>query len=161
MNPGAPSPRARRIGAIVAGAFVFVIGTAAALADPASHPVNYYSHVRPDDRAGLRGPNAPSFMSVPAAVRPDDRAGIHGAGALSTTGAPAATTAVRPDDRAGSHGVGAPLSTSAAAVSTTAGSGFHWTDAGIGAGTTVALILIGGGLLAVATRRRGPSVLHG
>jgi hypothetical protein len=132
---------------------VLVVGiwTAAALADPPG------LITRPDDRAGIRGANAPASTMQTPAVRPDDRAGIRGVGPDLTK-----STAVRPDDRAGIHGVGAPeIATTGLSVS--GGSGFDWVDAGVGAGSTLALMFLGGGLF-VASRRRGSSptpALHG
>jgi hypothetical protein len=153
---------------------VLVVGiwTAAALADPPG------LITRPDDRAGIRGANAPASTMQTPAVRPDDRAGIRGVGpdlTKSTAVRPddragirgvgpdlTQSTAVRPDDRAGIHGVGAPeIATTGLSVS--GGSGFDWVDAGVGAGSTLALMFLGGGLF-VASRRRGSSptpALHG
>lgn len=117
---------------------VLTIGAGTALADPPAQTHNYFAQVaagtRPDDRAGIRGPNAPSFMTAPAqnsAVRPDDRAGIRGID--STTVA-------------------------ATEVSLDSASGFAWGDAGIGAGSTLGLVLIAGGLLAARGRLRAPAL---
>jgi hypothetical protein len=114
------------------------IGAGTALADPPAQTHNYFAQVaagtRPDDRAGIRGPNAPSFMTAPvqdSAVRPDDRAGIRGID--STTVA-------------------------ATEVSLDSASGFAWGDAGIGAGSTLGLVLIAGGLLAARGRLRAPAL---
>jgi hypothetical protein len=131
---------------------VLVMGTwaAAAFADPPS------LITRPDDRAGIRGANAPASTLQTPAVRPDDRAGIRGVGPD-----PIQSTAVRPDDRAGIRGVGAPeIVTPGLAAS--GGSRFDWVDAGVGAGSTLALMFLGGGLF-VASRRRGSPTpaLHG
>jgi hypothetical protein len=97
---------------------------------------------RPDDRAGPLG------VGTALVVRADDRAGLRGA-------APGQSdvisrylishSAVRPDDRAGPLGVG---SDSAVGIVTPAHSvildstGFQWSDAGIGAGTALGLILL-------------------
>jgi hypothetical protein len=89
--------------------------------------------VRPDDRAGARGPlvlHRSGYVVDPGYVRPDDRAGAHGPGS-----APAATPA---------HIVVSPT-------------GFDWTDAGIGAGMAFGLILLGSGMLLVARRHRKPT----
>ena len=81
--------------------------------------------VRPDDRAGLRG-IAPAVRLEPSvsAVRPDDRAGLR-----------LIASAVRPE----------------AAVSAP-NSGFQWGDAGVGAGTAAAILLLAGCGFAVARR---------
>jgi hypothetical protein len=133
---------------------VLVVGIwpAAALGDPPG------LITRPDDRAGIRGADAPaSTMQVPA-VRPDDRAGIRGVGSdLATQSA-----AVRPDDRAGIRGVGA-LEIATSRLSASGGSGFDWVDAGVGAGSTLGLMFLGGGIF-LASRRRGSTptpALHG
>ena len=93
-------------------------------------------------------------------TRPDDRAGIHGANApASTSQAPA----VRPDDRAGIRGVGAP-EIGGAGLPVSDGSGFDWVDAGVGAGSTLALMFVAGAVFLVTARRRGSSptpALHG
>jgi hypothetical protein len=113
-------------------------GAGTALADPPAQTHNYFAQVavgtRPDDRAGIRGPNAPSFMT-----------------------APAQNSAVRPDDRAGIRGID---STTVAATQLSLGgaSGFDWSDAGVGAGSTLGLILIASGLLVARSRLRAPAL---
>jgi MYXO-CTERM domain-containing protein len=92
-------------------------------------------------------------VAAMGATRPDDRAGVRGPG--SAAAAQAATedpgSAARPDNRAGLLGVASLQATDSVATS----SGFDWTDAGIGAGTTAAaLMLIGVGLLVAVPRRR-------
>jgi hypothetical protein len=162
MRFAVPTFRTRCIGALAVTAFLFVVGTGAAFADPASHPGNYYAKVavgtRPDNRAGIHGALAPSFMSAPAAVRPDDRAGVLGPGVVQSI-----PTAVRPDDRGGIHGIGVPESAPVSVATPT--SGFQWLDAGIGALGAFALILAAGGVFLAAGRRHGPSsapsALHG
>ena len=131
---------------------VLIVGswTAAALADPPG------LITRPDDRAGIHGANAPASTMQPASVRPDDRAGIRGVGTDLTQSTP-----VRPDDRAGIRGVGAPEGV-ATGLSVSGGSGFDWVDAGIGAGSTLVLMFVGGGVLLAARRRSSPTpALHG
>jgi hypothetical protein len=133
---------------------VLVVGswTAVALADPPG------LITRPDDRAGIHGANAPASTMQAPAVRPDDRAGIRGVGTDLTQ-----STAVRPDDRAGIRGVGAP-ELGAAELSASDVSGFDWVDAGVGAGSTLALMFVAGAVFLVTARRRGSSptpALHG
>jgi hypothetical protein len=126
--------------------------TAVALADPPG------LITRPDDRAGIHGANAPASTMQAPAVRPDDRAGIRGVGTDLTQ-----STAVRPDDRAGIRGVGAP-ELGAAELSASDVSGFDWVDAGVGAGSTLALMFVAGAVFLVTARRRGSSptpALHG
>jgi hypothetical protein len=117
------------------------------------------------------------------AAHPDDRAGPHGAGSVGiapdlveravarlqahAAAAPdlieravlrqAASTA-RPDDRAGVRTISPIEPRQLAVVSTGGASGFHWNDAGIGAGT--ALILVFGAGLVLAQLRRHRPVLH-
>jgi hypothetical protein len=71
--------------------------------------------------------------------------------------APAQNSAVRPDDRAGIRGID---STTVAATQLSLGgaSGFDWSDAGVGAGSTLGLILIAGGLLVARSRLRAPAL---
>jgi hypothetical protein len=92
-------------------------------------------------------------VSAVGATRPDDRAGLRGPGSAAATqpavGDPG--SAARPDNRAGMLGTGSVIATDSAATS----SRFDWTDAGIGAGTTAAaLMLIGVALLVVPKRRQ-------
>jgi hypothetical protein len=108
------------------------IGAGAALADPPAQTHNYVAQgTRPDDRAGIHGVNGPSFMTAPTQT----------------------TNAVRPDDRAGIRGIG---STTAAASEISVGraSNFDWGDAGVGAGSTLGLVLLAGGLLMARGRFR-------
>jgi hypothetical protein len=80
--------------------------------------------VRPDDRPGARGP-IEDMVSGSVAVRPDDRAGIRGPGTQPPT------NLVRSSN------------------------GFDWRDAFIGgAGGLGIALLLTGGLLLVASRRR-------
>ena len=61
------------------------------------------SAIRPDDRAGTRGPGAwASSGAAQRVARPDDRAGARGPGAVASARATPAAT--RPDDRAGARG---------------------------------------------------------
>jgi hypothetical protein len=144
---------------------VLTIGAGTALADPPAQTHNYFAQVaagtRPDDRAGIRGPNAPSFMTAPtqttAHVRPDDRGGIRGPNGPSFMTAPVQNSAVRPDDRAGIRGIDS-TTVAATEVSLDSASGFAWGDAGIGAGSTLGLVLIAGGLLAARGRLRAPAL---
>ena len=158
MNLAHTTSPLRCLGAAVLCVFVVGIGAGAALADPASQTHDYFAQgTRPDDRAGIHGVNGPSFMTAPvqadAGIRPDDRGGIRGPNGPSFMSAPAPTAAVRPDDRAGIRGVDA-TTVAAAEVSVGAASTFDWGDAGVGAGTTLCLVLLAGGLLAARGRLR-------
>jgi hypothetical protein len=97
--------------------------------------------------AFARPPEEASFNAAESTpVRPDDRAGVRGIGA----GADAATTviasaaATRPDDKAVRFIAESPI------VATSAGDGFQWGDAGIGAAAASALLAALGGLIALA-----------
>ena len=123
----------RHLGVMAVCVLVVGTGVGTALADPPAQTHDYFAQVaagtRPDDRGGIRGPNAPSFMSAPAqssvGARPDDRGGFRGIGSTTT------------------------VATSAVAVE---GSGFDWGAAGIGAGSMLALVLIAGSLFVVRGR---------
>lgn len=81
-------------------------------------------------------------------VRPDDRA-TRGTGAIALE-----TAVVRPDDRA----IRPSSPSSVTFVESTAGGGFDWADAGIGAATVVGLGLVSVGVFVlVARRRHGPA----
>jgi hypothetical protein len=163
MNLANTSFPVRCIGATAFSVMSIGAGAGTAFADPPAQTHNYFAHAvgtRPDDRAGIRGPNAPSFMTAPQAtvhVRPDDRGGIRGPNGPSFMTAPAQNRAVRPDDRAGIRGID---STTVAATQLSLGSasGFDWSDAGVGAGSTLGLILIAGGLLVARSRLRAPAL---
>jgi hypothetical protein len=122
------------------GHITILVGAAAALFAPAALAE------RPDDRAGLHGPGAHTEVTAVSA-RPDDRAGVRGPGAPSLVLA----ASVRPDDRAGVRGPGA----APTVLLTQPGTGFDWTDAGIGAlgAFGLALVLFGGLQVASRTRR--------
>lgn len=103
-------------------------------------PEAQQSLVRPDDRA-----TRPAPATQVEVVRPDDRA-------VRVVGQPSdATVAVRPDDRADRF---VPQGEQPQFVSAPS-SDFSWSDAGIGAGITVALMLmlLGAGLLARTSRK--------
>jgi hypothetical protein len=165
MNLACTTSRLRPFGAAVLSLLVVGVGAGAALADPPSQAHNYYSAqgIRPDDRAGIHGANGQSVMAVAVqtatGVRPDDRGGIRGPADPSFMTAPTQTTnAVRPDDRAGIRGID---STTAAASKISVGraSNFDWADAGVGAGSTLSLVLLAGGLLMARGRLRA-RVVH-
>ena len=65
--------------------------------------------------------------------------------------------AMLPDDRAGVRGPGAAPDATPATILVSP-NGFDWTDAGIGAGMALGLILLGSGMLLVARRHRRPTV---
>src|SRR5262245_24060947 len=106
-----------RLGALTLAALLSGIGTGTLTANAAP---------RPDDRAGIRGPN--SSLRIGGQLRPDDRAGTRGAGSTEaeTLAAPALAT----------------------------GSGFDWLDAGIGAGGTLVLAGLAGTAVAIRQQNR-------
>ncbi len=134
---------------------------------------------RPDNRAGIRGIGSQSTnlsdvftravaraQAVPA-VRPDDRTGLRGAGATPSTPIGLSdvferavlrhnsATAPRRDHRE-------PITRVAdnAPVAMTASTGFRWTDAGLGAAATLALVLVFAGLaIARASHNRSHAIL--
>lgn len=79
-------------------------------------------------------------------VHPDDRA-THGVGAIE---AEKRDIVLRPDDRADRRLPGAP----AVLVQPTASGGFDWVDAGVGALTTLGIVLLVAGAAIVGLRRR-------
>jgi hypothetical protein len=109
--------------------------------------------VRPDDRAGMRGPGAfdrPNIVST--STRPDDRAGMRGPGAIEQPNT--VSTSTRPDDRAGTRGPGALEQPTV--VVTQSSTGFDWGDAFVGAlgGIGTALLLTGALFLLLGQRTR-------
>lgn len=160
MKLGRTPSSLRYLGAATASVLVAGIGAGIASADPPARTHDYFAQVavgtRPDNRAGIRGVHAPSFVTAPAqqtktAVRPDDRAGIRGVGTSAGS-----VLAVRPDDRAGVRGIGA-TAVVASGVSVGSASTFDWADAGVGAGSALGLMLVAGGLLALRGRLRVPA----
>jgi hypothetical protein len=110
--------------------------------------------VRPDDRAGTRGPGALDTQSttVSTSARPDDRAGTRGPGVIDQPNT--VSTSTRPDDRAGMRGPGAIEQPTV--IVTQGSTGFDWTDAFVGAlgGIGTALLLTGGLFLLLGQRTR-------
>ena len=109
--------------------------------------------------------NTPEFQAdldaigsrADSAVRPNDRP-THGPGAINAldpaiSGVPGQQDGVvRPDDRA-NHG---PLATTFEQPSTsTSGDGFSWSDAGVGAGSALGLVLVAGAAMFTLRRGRG------
>ena len=153
---------------ILAGLAVAIASVA--VTAPAAHADDWYNGletavVRPDDRADARGPGAALDATVVrpddravrvspgvvvAAVRPDDRA-------VRLSPATADEPAMLPDNRAGVRGPGAAPDATPATILVSP-NGFDWTDAGIGAGMALGLILLGSGMLLVARRHRRPTV---
>ena len=80
-------------------------------------------------------------------VRPDDR-DMHGPGAIAVA---QRDIVVRPDDRADRRLAGVAVAVAAQPAAT---EGFDWADAGVGALATFGLVLLAGGVGAVALRRR-------
>ena len=83
--------------------------------------------VRPDDRAEVRGP-ALASSTVPDAIE-----------RYLDNGLP--KEAVRPDDRAEVRGAALAAAELTPSPSFVSGEDFHWNDAAIGAGATLALVL--------------------
>ena len=121
----------------------------------------------PDNRAGIRGIGAQSTEMSDVFTRAVARAGIGSQNAdmsdVFTRAVARAHTApmLRPDDRAGIRGAGSDLAATAPSATTTSES-FQWADAGIGAAATLALILVLGGLTAIArsNHQRNHAILH-
>jgi hypothetical protein len=136
MNLACTTFPVRHLGAIAFCVVVVGTGAGTASADPPAQTHDYYAQVavgtRPDDRAGIRGPNAPAFV----------------------TAATSTATAVRPDDRGGVRGINSVMVAARPHVSLGGGSSFDWGAAGIGAGGMLALVLIAGSLF-VARGRLG------
>jgi hypothetical protein len=125
------------------------------------HPVAIES-ARPDDRAVRVSPGV-----VDTAVRPDDRSVRVSPGVVETAVRPddraarvspvsPVEPAVLPDNRDGVRGPGAAPRTTPAHI-VVSPTRFDWTDAGIGAGMALGLILLGSGMLLVARRHRRPT----
>jgi hypothetical protein len=114
-------------------------------------PVVVETAVRPDDRATRVSPVTPSSELNPAALPCTPN--CPGFDAVATPAAPVGL----PDDRAGVRGPGAAPETAPVHI-VVASDGFDWTDAGIGAGLALGLILLGSGMLLVARRHRKPTV---
>jgi hypothetical protein len=106
--------------------------------------------VRPDDRAVRFTPQA-SDGQVNVAVRPDDRA------VRVTPGNPQVVVSARPDDRADRF---SPEAGNPQVVVAAPSTGFDWSDAGIGAGSALGLMLLALGA-ALATRHVGRKSLAG
>jgi uncharacterized iron-regulated membrane protein len=119
-----------------------------ALKGPGSIEATQTSASRHPDSRADRG----ILIQLKTAVRPDDRAGIRGPGAIEqpTTG----STATRPDDRAGERGPGA-FDRPTVVVAHTA-TDFDWGDAFVGAmgGIGMALLLTGALFLLLGQRTK-------
>jgi hypothetical protein len=127
------------------------VGAPIAGADPWFNDLS--SAIRPDDRAGARGPGAlASTAAAQPATRPDDRAGARGPGAVASAGA---TLATRPDDKAGTRGPGA-ISPGISTIVVRSANTFDWGDAAIGvvSGMGFALLLVGLAVLTAVTRMK-------
>jgi hypothetical protein len=100
--------------------------------------------IRPDDRSGIRGSEptgvAPWMGQVNRYVFDDPEA--------SVTSSQAGVS--RPDDRAGLHGPGIVRTPE---LVTATGGGFAWTDASIGAGATIGIVLVLMSGIALSRRR--------
>jgi hypothetical protein len=96
----------------------------------------------PDDRAVFRGvesPNSPVSVPVSSSNSPDDRAFYRG---VESPNAPVSViVSSSPDDRAFYRGVESPNAPVSIVVSSSSND-FQWTDAGLGAASTLAFILL-------------------
>jgi hypothetical protein len=88
-------------------------------------------------------------VTANGAVRPDDRAGIRGPSSTLR-----ASGQVRPDDRGGTRGAGSTQGVTPAAPALATGSGFDWLDAGIGAGGTLILAGLAGTAVTIRQQNR-------
>lgn len=137
---------------ILAVATAVATGSATASSNP----------VRPDDRAGGRGPGSIAagvkgpggITGAPVATeRPDDRAGVRGPG--STESVPVA--AVRPDDRPGLRWPGvaaAPSTAPSVEIVRVSSDGFDWPAAFVGGASVLSLCLLVGAALLLRPRGR-------
>ncbi len=107
--------------------------------------------IRPDDRSGVRGLEpasvgaATDLSEIQRQVEADRIQSLIGAESR------------RPDDKAGFHGPGL-VQTKTAELVTVSGDGFDWSDAGIGAGAMVGIVLVLMSGLALSRRRSGLAV---
>jgi hypothetical protein len=106
--------------------------------------------VRPDDR-GVRV--APGNSQIDVAVRPDDR----GVRITPQPSSPQVVVSARPDDRADRF---TPEAGNPQVIVAAPSTGFDWSDAGIGAGSALGLMLLALGA-ALATRHVGRKSLAG
>jgi len=107
--------------------------------------------VRPDDRAGAKGPGAISDVSV-VSVHPDDRAGTKGPGRIDGV----SVASVHPDDRAGLRGPGAfavPSAAPSVEIVRVSSNGFDWPAAFVGAASTLGFCLLIGAVLLLPRSR--------
>jgi hypothetical protein len=100
--------------------------------------------VSPDDRALYRGP----AQSEPRIVSPDDRAFYRGAAPTQVV-----TRIVSPDDRPLYRGVETPVLPISVTVSSQSDD-FQWSDAGLGAASTLAFVLALGGMALMIRHQR-------
>jgi hypothetical protein len=140
----------------------YVVG--GTLIQPGQSVAEARSSVRPDDRAGIRSSDGlavsnadGSLWGTAAAEVLANEPGVSTQilhEALGTHAASDRPQGVRPDDRSGVRGPEAQR-----AAGTTADAGFHWGDAGIGAGALAICLLAGSMLIAFNHRRRKLAVL--
>jgi hypothetical protein len=106
-------------------------------------------NVSPDDRAVYRGVENPSQPVSTPVSSPDDRSLYRG---IESPNQPVSVPVSSPDDRSFFRGVETP--TVPVSVTISASDDFRWADAGLGAASTLALILLlGAGTLAVRHHR--------
>ena len=110
---------------------------------------SYGAISHPDNRVD-RGPGSIARIGVIGEVRPDDRAGARGPGALGSVTIAGAVG--HPDNRTGTRGPGSVDKV----VVATASTGFDWGDAFIGSlgGLGTALLLTGGVILLASQRNK-------
>jgi hypothetical protein len=163
-------------------ALILGFATAAIVVSSAEARVSNYNTSAQNARAALNQTYTPEALKAlelrseamnklyqSQALRPDDRSGIHGVKPVPVQAATdltqvqrqveadriaglIAAESKRPDDKAGFHGPGV-VETRTAELVTVKDGGFDWTDASIGAGTMVGIVLLLMGGIALSRRR--------
>jgi hypothetical protein len=144
--------RTMRLGWLVVAGAAFAVPVAHADNWGVPPPEHATVSVRPDDRTA--GPRADALTAIAAPVRVDDRGGTRGVGSTSAARSTSATALSRPDDRVGVRGFGPAPSPAAAAVVVSRVDSFQWADAGIGAASAVAAMMLLAGIALVTRRYR-------
>jgi hypothetical protein len=144
--------RTMRLGWLVVAGAAFAVPVAHADNWGVSPPEHATVSVRPDDRAA--GPRAGALTAIATPVRVDDRGGPRGVGSTPAARPTSATAPSRPDDRVGVRGFGPAPSPTAAAVVVSRVDSFQWADAGIGAASAVAAMMLLAGIALVTRRHR-------
>lgn len=107
--------------------------------------------VSPDDRSLVRSVETPTApLNVAVSLSPDDRSLFRG---VETPNAAVSVILSSPDDRAFYRGVESPNAPVNITVSSP-GNGFEWSDAGLGAASTLAFILLLGAFVLLIRHQR-------